>query len=156
MYSTLLFLHSGFRWLVLVGLLFAIQRAYRGYASRREFTPADHAVRHWTATLAHLQLLIGFTLYFNSPITRAIWASGTQNTIDSHQAFFGIIHLLLMLVAIVVITIGSALAKRRSTGQEKFKTMGVWFFVGLVIIFLAIPWPFSPLANRPYVRSISL
>jgi len=58
-----------------------------------------------------------------------------------------------MLTAIVIITIGSALAKRKKTDKEKFKTMLVWFSAALLIIFIAIPWPFSPLANRPYIRT---
>lgn len=66
--------------------------------------------------------------------------------------FFGMIHSLLMLVAIIVITFGSALAKRKTTDREKFKTMLYWFSIALIIILIAIPWPFSPLANRPYFR----
>ena len=62
------------------------------------------------------------------------------------------IHSSLMLTAIVLITIGSAKAKRKPTDQEKFKTMLVWFSIALLIIFIAIPWPFSPFANRPYYR----
>src|SRR3712207_6928027 len=54
--------------------------------------------------------------------------------------------------AIVLITIGSASAKRQSADQQKFKTMLIWFSVGLVVILVAIPWPFSPLAARPYLR----
>jgi cbb3-type cytochrome oxidase subunit 3 len=30
--------------------------------------------------------------------------------------------------------------------------MLVWFTIALIIIFIAIPWPFSPFANRPYFR----
>ena len=67
--------------------------------------------------------------------------------------FFGLIHILFMLTAIVIITIGSALAKRKPTDSEKFKTMLLWFSLALMLIFVAIPWPFSPLANRPYFRS---
>jgi hypothetical protein len=57
-----------------------------------------------------------------------------------------------MLIAIVLITIGSAVAKLKTVQENKFKTMLIWFSIALVIIFIAIPWPFSPLANRPYLR----
>jgi len=50
-----------------------------------------------------------------------------------------------MLVAITVITIGSALAKIKPTVKEKFKTILIWFTVALLIIFMAITWPFFPL-----------
>ena len=68
------------------------------------------------------------------------------------MAFLGLIHSSLMLIAIVLITIGSAISKRKQTDTEKFKTMLVWFSVAFIIIFVAIPWPFSPLASRPYFR----
>jgi hypothetical protein len=57
-----------------------------------------------------------------------------------------------MFTAIIVITIGSAMAKRKATDRERFKTMLTWYAIALLIIFLAIPWPFSPFANRPYFR----
>ncbi|MBD2755903.1 hypothetical protein [Spirosoma validum] len=152
MYSSLLFFHSLFRWLVLVSLLYAIGRAYRGYTSDGVFTKTDNSARHWTATIAHSQLVIGFTLYFTSPIIKYFFANFKQESQRIDLAFFGIIHFLLMLTAIVVITIGSALAKRKPTDKEKFRTMLVWFSIALGLIFLAILWPFSPLANRPYFR----
>lgn len=152
MYSSLLFFHSLFRWLVLVSLLYALFRAYRGYTADSVFTKTDNAIRHWTATIAHIQLVLGFTLYFTSPIIKYFFANFKQEIHRIDLTFFGIIHFLLMLTAIVIITIGSALAKRKPTNKEKFRTMLVWFSIALGIIFLAIPWPFSPLANRPYFR----
>jgi hypothetical protein len=152
MYSFLLVAHSLFRWLVLASLVYALVRAYRGYTSGSIFTKTDNSVRHWTATIAHIQLVLGFTLYFTSPVIKYFWANSKAEIGHIDTAFFGIIHILLMLVSVVVLTIGSALAKRRATDLEKFRTMLVWFSVALFIIFVAIPWPFSPLTNRPYFR----
>jgi len=57
-----------------------------------------------------------------------------------------------MLTAIVIITIGSAKAKRKTMDKDKFKTMAIWFTIGLVIILTSVPWWFSPLVNRPNFR----
>ncbi len=181
MYSLLLFLHSLFRWLVLSSLLYAILRAYRGFRSQRDsrssdgsqagkpFTKADDSIRHWTATIAHIQLMLGCVLYFTSPLIKLYYSSDraaitraaatiqagvmTQAAARQEISFFGIIHISLMLAAIVVITIGSALAKRRENSRDKFRTMLAWFSIALVLILLAIPWPFSPLASRPLFRT---
>lgn len=152
MYQTLIFYHNLLRWLVLTSLLFAIYRAYKGYFSKTAFSKTDNAVRHWTATIAHIQLMIGVLLYFQSPIIRYFLANFKEAVRTFDLLFFGLIHSVLMITAIVVITIGSALAKRKATDNEKFKTMLVWFSIAVIIIFIAIPWPFSPLANRPYYR----
>jgi hypothetical protein len=57
-----------------------------------------------------------------------------------------------MIIAIIIITIGSAKAKRKQAENEKFKTMAIWFTIGLLVILANIPWPFSPLTSRPYFR----
>lgn len=152
MYQTLTFYHNFMRWLVLASLLFAIYRAYKGYFSKATFSKTDNAVRHWTATIAHIQLMIGIVLYFQSPIIKYFLANFKEAVRAFDLLFFGLIHGSLMITAIVIITIGSAKAKRKTVDQEKFKTMLLWFSIALIIIFISIPWPFSPLANRPYYR----
>jgi Type IV secretion system pilin len=152
MYQTLTFYHSIVRWLVLASLLYAIYRAYKGYTSNAKFSKTDNSIRHWTATIAHIQLVIGITLYTQSPIIKYFWKNFNEAIHNIDTAFFGLLHIILMLIAIILITIGSALSKRKTTDKEKYKTMLVWFSISLIIIFIAIPWPFSPLANRPYFR----
>ncbi len=152
MYQTLTFYHSLVRWLVLASLIVAIYRAYKGYKLKLHFTKTDNVVRHWTATIAHIQLILGIVLYSQSPVISYFWTNFREAVHNIDITFFGLIHSILMLMAITLITIGSALAKRKQTDDQKFKTMLVWFSISLIIIFIAIPWPFSPLANRPYFR----
>jgi hypothetical protein len=152
MYQTLLIAHSYIRWFVLISLFTAIYRSCKGYFSNSEFSKIDNSIRHWTATVAHIQLLVGIIIYTQSPIVKYFWGNFKEASQYLENIFFGLIHLIFMLTAIIVITIGSALAKRKQGDREKFKTMFIWFSVALLIIFLAIPWAFSPLANRPYFR----
>ncbi|MDR8393972.1 cytochrome b [Aliifodinibius sp. S!AR15-10] len=152
MHSAILVLHSLFRWFVLISLLYAIYRAYSGWFSNRTFSPFDNSVRHWTATIAHIQLLLGLWLYFISPTITYFLNNFQEAVKQSDVRFLGMEHSVMMLIAIIIITIGSAKAKRKETDLEKFKTMAVWFSIGLLIILVTIPWPFSPLASRPYFR----
>ncbi|TPD66866.1 hypothetical protein [Flavobacterium microcysteis] len=152
MYQTLTFLHSTLRWFVLISLVISLYKAYRGYSQKTTFTKTDNAIRHWTATIAHLQLMVGITLYFQSPIIKYFLKNFSTAKENFDLLFFGLIHSTLMLIAIVIVTIGSALSKRKTLDNEKFKTMLVWYGLALLLIFVAIPWPFSPFANRPYFR----
>lgn len=152
MYPFLLSLHSLFRWLVLLSLLLSISIAYKGWRRDSEFTSVANSVRHWTATIAHLQLLLGITIYFQSPVVRLPMPYDAQKLINE-QPFFKYIHIMLMLFSVVLITIGSAKAKRITSAAAKYRTILIWFVIALIIIFIAIPWPFSPLANRPFIRS---
>jgi hypothetical protein len=152
MYPLLLTVHSLFRWAVLASLLYALLRAYRGWLTNAPFSPLDNTVRHTTATIAHVQLLIGLGLYYGSPLTNYFWDS-TQAALRGREVrFFGMEHPLMMFAAIVLISIGSAQAKRKTGAEAKFKTIALWFTVALVLLLLAIPWPFSPWVGRPYGR----
>lgn len=153
MYTSLLFFHSIVRWFVLASLIFAILRFYNKFKTDAVFTKTDDSIRHWTATIAHIQLTIGSVLYFISPLIKFFFAHFKEQVKNPDLAFFGLAHILLMTVSIVIITIGSALAKRKMTDKEKFRTIFIYFSIALFIIFLSIPWPFSPLANRPLIRT---
>ncbi|QNL52558.1 hypothetical protein H8S90_15610 [Olivibacter sp. SDN3] len=152
MYPTLLALHSSARWFVLISLLFAIIRAYHGWLSRKPFSTFDNGVRHWIATIVHIQLLFGLGLYVISPLVNYFLHHFKEAVHLREIRFFGMEHSLMMLIAVVVITIGSAKAKRKPTAVEKYKTMAIWFTVGLFIILTSIPWSFSPLTSRPSFR----
>lgn len=152
MYQTLTFLHSTFRWLVLLSLFYSIFRASKGYFLNKEFSKTDNSVRHWMTMIAHIQLVLGITLYSQSPIIKYFWKNFNEAKESFDLLFFGLIHILLMLFSIILITIGSSVSKRKTTDKEKFKTMLIYFSIALLIIFIAIPWPSSPFANRPYFK----
>ncbi len=152
MYTTLLFLHSLLRWLVLLFLILAIGRGFAGWWGKQVFSARDNTLRHITATFAHVQLAIGITLYVLSPITKYFLSNFGDTPTDSGNFFFGLVHSILMFVAVILITIGSSIAKRKKIDRDKFRIMAIFFLLGLIIIFLAIPWPFSPWINRPYFR----
>jgi hypothetical protein len=153
MYAILLPLHSWMRWLVLFSLLFAIFRAYRGWLLHKPFTPFDNAVRHITATMAHIQLIFGVWLYCISPISQYFLANFKTAVHERQIRFFGMEHSFVMVTAIIVLTIGSVLAKRKPTDFAKFKTMAIWFTIALLLILSSVPWEFSPLVSRPYFRT---
>jgi hypothetical protein len=151
-YTILLSLHSWLRWLVLISLVYALYRAYSGWFKSKVFTPFDDQVRHNTATIAHIQLIFGVWLYLINPITTFFLHHFADAVHIREIRFFGIEHSSTMLIAILLITIGSALAKRKTTDREKFKTIAIWFSIALILILAAIPWEFSSLVSRPYFR----
>jgi predicted transporter len=152
MYAILLTLHSLIRWLVLISLVIASVYTYKSWKSGKVYTKKDDALRHWTATFAHIQMTIGLVLYFQSPLTAYFRSNFAEAIHNRELRFFGMEHSLMMLIAVVLVSIGSSLSKRKQDDREKFKTMAVWFTISLVIILLNIPWQFSPLVSRPYYR----
>ncbi|MEX0968193.1 MAG: hypothetical protein WD077_13210 [Bacteroidia bacterium] len=151
-YTFLLVLHSILRWLVLIFLVLAIYRAFNGLLTNRPFTAQDNKLRAATLGIVHLQFLAALILYFVSPVIQSFMNNFQESVKISEIRFFGMEHSLMMLVAIILITIGAISAKRKKTDRKKFKAMAIWFSIGLLIILINIPWPFSPFAERPWFR----
>jgi hypothetical protein len=152
MYPTLLALHALFRWLVLIVLLYALFKAYSGWLSKKTFTPADNKIRTIAMIVVHFQIILGLWLYFISPLISQFFSNFKTAVHVKDVRFFGMEHSIMMLIAAVIITIGSAKAKRKKTDVEKFKTLAIWFTIGLLIILISIPWSFSSMAARPDFR----
>jgi len=152
MYAILLALHSFVRWLVLASLLFTIYKSYQGWILNKPFTKFDNFIRHSTATISHVQFLIGLLLYYLSPIVDYFFKNFSEGVHNREIRFFGMEHSLMMFIAVSVISAGSTIAKKKVTDTEKFKTMAIWYTIALFIIFFSIPWGFSPLVSRPYLR----
>lgn len=152
MYPFLLALHSFVRWLVLLSLLTGIVRGYIGWLGKKHFSKADNRLRFVTATIAHVQLLLGLWLYIISPITNYFLQNFHTAVHERQIRFFGMEHSVVMLLAVIVITVGAAKVRRKIEDQAKFKIMAIWFTIALLMILSSIPWSFSPLVSRPLLR----
>jgi uncharacterized Tic20 family protein len=153
MYYTLLILHSIFRWLVLLSLLYCICFSIYGWRKNSVFSTWHNFMRHTTATISHVQLVIGYLIYFNSPTVTYFRQYYNEAVRQFEYLFFGLIHVIMMTISVILITIGSSVAKRSSTDKGKFRVIALFCSFALLIILIAIPWPFSPLARRPYIRT---
>lgn len=152
LYPALLALHSWMRWVVLIGLILCLFRAYRGWLFPRPYARLDNQVRIGTVASVHLQLILGTWLYVISPIVHYFYAHFTEAVHINNIRFFGMEHVTMMVIAIAVMTIGSARTRRKKTDREKFRTMAIWFTIAVMLIFISIPWRFSPFTARPYFR----
>jgi hypothetical protein len=153
MYQTLLILHSINRWLVLISLVYTICISWNGYRLNKPFSGPDNTARHVTATISHIQLLLGLYLYMISPVVKFDAGEGAITGIVSENTFYRFVHISLMAISVVLVTIGSAKAKRVGPDRLKYKTILIWFSIALLLILTAIPWPFSPLSSRPFFRT---
>ena len=86
----------------------------------------------------HIQLLIGLVLYFKS--AKVTFIDGWMK--DPEDRFYGMEHILMMVIAIVLVTIGRKKAENHIEPAKKFKTITLWYTIALLIIIAAIPWPF--------------
>lgn len=134
-------MHSLLRWLLLAVLIYVVIASIIGWKQNKPYTKGHGKLVFYTVLLTHLQLIIGFVLYFmNSWHLRLANMGETMG--DSFSRFFAVEHLLGMLIAIVLITIGSARSKKVAEDAGKFKVVALLFGIALLLILLSIPWPF--------------
>ena len=136
MYTGLLHLHDFVRWVVLLALLILIVKSFMGWFGNKAYTTGDRKLSLVAVTATHVQALIGFILYFVSPLVQ--FSSETMSNADFR--FWTVEHIGAMLIGVVLITIGSAKAKRATEDVAKFKTQAIFITIGLIFILARIPW----------------
>ncbi len=147
MYTGLLHLHSFLRWLALILIIAAFIRSLTGWLNKSEYSPLDNKLSLFSLISAHVQLIIGFILYFVSPIVRAGLADIGGAMKEPVLRFWTIEHISVMIFAIVLITLGRSLSKRAANDANKHKKIVLYFGLGLLLILIRIPWPFMQIGE---------
>ena len=136
MYHYIQKFHSGWAYLALLVIAIAAINAFSGWFSKREFTAKDKRIALFGLIAAHLQLVIGFVLYFMSP--KGLESLGQME--DAELRLTSLEHPLLNILAIVLITIGWSRHKKAVVSDLKFKSIFVFYLLGLILILARIPW----------------
>jgi predicted acyltransferase len=141
MYDFLKHAHSGLRWLVLIFLVVSIVNALMKMGKKTEYTKADKMPVLLGLIFTHVQIIIGFVLYFISQ--KFSFSKGMGELMkDSVQRFYAVEHLSMMILAVVLITIGYSRSKRQELASKKHTTVLIFYGIGLALILVSIPWPF--------------
>jgi hypothetical protein len=137
MLTGLVHAHSGLRYIALALLLVAIVNALVSLKSGK-YLKKDKMINLFAMIILHIQLLIGLVLYFTSEKVQFI--EGIMA--DKSLRFFDIEHPIMMILAIILITLGRKKAENNPSIDMKHKLILRYYVLGLVLIFIAIPWPF--------------
>ena len=144
MHQGIIHLHSGLRYVVIILLIATLFKAFSGISSKREFTNGDRKLALFTMISLHIQLLIGIGLYLTSTMVHDAMMADNMMGVTLHR-FWGGEHAAGMVLAIILITIGHARAKRATDSTRKFKRIAWSYLIGTLIILASIPWPFRGL-----------
>lgn len=139
MHTTLIGVHGGLRWLIVLVGLIAFVRHLQGMQGGVPFARARKVGVAFTA-LMHINLLIGVVLYGVSPLIKGAMADmkGAMRIPDTR--FIVAEHPLIMVVAVILVTIGGIVAKNAADDAVRHKKGAL--FIGAVLALLAygIPW----------------
>lgn len=136
MYHFIQKFHSGWAYLALLLLVFAVVNSFMGMSSKKEFTAKDRKIALFGLIATHIQLVVGLILYFVSPLG----ADSIGQMAESDIRITWLEHPLINIIAIVLITIGWSKHKKVETNSAKFKSIAVFYGLGLLLILSRIPW----------------
>ena len=138
MINGLVHAHSGLRWVVLLLLVIATFKALLKWRSNAPFTDGDRKLNLFTMISAHVQLILGLSLFFMSEKV-SLNADTMKNAMTR---FFTAEHSVMMFLAIVLITIGYTRSKKAIEDSQKFRAAFTYFLIALIVLLAGIPWPF--------------
>ncbi len=141
MYQIIQIVHSYLAYVVLALLFFAVANAIIGLVSKKMFTlEKDFRISLFTLILSHIQLLVGLLLFFISANGfQAIQTLG-MGGLNSAARLLAVEHPFVNIIAIVLITIGWSRHKKFMEADKKFKSIALFYGLGLVLILSRIPW----------------
>ena len=134
-------LHSSLAYVALAVLFLAVVNAIIGLVGNKVFTMTrDLRISLFAMILCHIQLLVGLILYFVSANgLNAIKELG-MGGLNSAARLLAVEHPFINIIALVLITIGWSRHKKFVEGNKKFKSIAMFYGIGLILILSRIPW----------------
>lgn len=149
METGLVHLHNILRWVIIILLIASIFKSYSGWQGKKAFSNGDRKLWLFTMIAAHITLLLGLYQWlfgrFGALVTDL--PEGTSVMKTPLYRFFWVEHPTIMIIAIVLITLGRGMAKKAVADTVKYKKAFWYFFIALLLIIAAVPWPFRNVAR---------
>lgn len=142
MYIGLKHTHSGLAYILLAGLVIAIALVIVSATAKKPFTDRVRKFALIGLILSHLQLVIGLILYFVSPAGLSSLSGEAMK--DATLRFNTVEHPLTMIIAIILVTIGYSRSKRAQSDSSKYRSVIIFYLLGLFLMLLRIPWSIWP------------
>ncbi len=137
-YSPLLHAHSGLRWIALLFLLLTVAISLKNWLSKsQEWNKPATTIYKLNTIFIHIQFLLGIVLLFISPKMNF---SGDWKANEVIR-FFTFQHIPSMIIAVILITVAGAVAKRRAKIPSRHMIIAILNLLALILILTNIPWP---------------
>lgn len=150
METGLLHLHNLLRWVILVLLVWSMVTSYSGWKSKRIFSSKDKKIWLFTMIASHITLILGLYQWIlgRFGLLTYVKSEGVSMMKNATLRFYQMEHPVMMIVSILLITLGYGMAKKSVEDEKKYKKAFQYFMIALVLILMAIPWPFREV-GRP-------
>lgn len=131
--------------MVLILALITVVKYLIGWFQKKSFTASENKISLFYSIAMDIQLIVGLVLYlFLSPITNSFHIEMK----DTFSRFWGMEHITMMIVSVVLVHIGRVMVKKAKTDASRFSKGTIYFLLSLLVMIASIPWPFREIIGR--------
>lgn len=116
-------------------LVIAVVNSVVGLFSKKEYLEKDKKMGLFALGAIHTQAVIGVVMYIVSPLGLMGFSMK-----DSALRLTSLEHPLVNIIGIVLMTIGWVKHKKLISNESKFKTVAIYYGLGLLLFLSRIPW----------------
>ncbi len=142
MYTGFKHLHSFFAYFLFAALIFSIVYVAIHFVQKKSFTEKVRKVALIGFIATHLQLLFGLVLYVISPNGLTNFSGEAMQ--DALSRLYIVEHPIAMLLGIILVTVGYIKAKKPGDDARRFRTIIIFYLLGLLLMLTRIPWSVWP------------
>lgn len=152
MYGYLLIIHSYLRWIALGFLLFGLIFIFLKKSNKAIYTTKHYQIFKAIKNVFNLQFLVGILLLTQSPMVKAFWSQVSQAVKWREIRFFGLEHPFMMILGVLLLNFFTDKTKDKIGTDTAFNYLFVRYLIILFILFVSVPWSFSPFTARSNFR----
>ena len=139
MYNILKESHNGIGLFLLFLLLIIILFVFVKFLLKNPFNKSAKIAALIGLITVHIQILVGFAIYFLSPLGKSNFSVESMGHPISR--FYMVEHPIGMILAAILITVGYRLSKKTTLSDEaKYARILLYYTIGFAIIAYLIPW----------------
>lgn len=153
MQSYLLYFHSILRYFILLFAIAVTIQSLVGLLGKKEFKKSNRVMALFLLITCDIQLLLGLGLYYTHGWINILMAGKGMSDVGTR--FWTVEHSLGMVIAIVLVHVGYAVAKKNIDHDSKYKRLFWCVFIALGIFFSMIPWQYKQVVGRPNVPHLN-
>ncbi|MGB0777602.1 MAG: hypothetical protein ACPGR7_06200 [Flavobacteriaceae bacterium] len=129
-------IHSIMAYLVVITLGLAVINAFIKWQKGNAFKKSDRTLSLIALIFSHIQLLIGLAVWAHNGYFKVMGEAMKEPALRK----LAVEHPVTMILAIVFITIGWSKHKKQTEDSGKFKSIALFYGIGLILILAMIPW----------------
>lgn len=152
MYSSLLLFHSYLRWLAVFSLLFGLLFCWFKKRQNTIFRSRHYQLYQLIVNVLNVQFLLGILLLWQSPTVKIFWSQVGEAVKWREVRFFGLEHPFMMILSVILLNVFTYKSKAKINTTKGFPYLFTVYLVLFILIFLSVPWAFSPFTARPNFR----